>query len=55
MATARDQGEEGRVLKTFLDHTTEAALQAALAGVKTARELDMPRIRWLSAVMPREQ
>ena len=30
------KGEGGRVLKTSLDHTKEAALQAALAGVKAA-------------------
>jgi uncharacterized membrane protein len=28
------EGEGGTVLKTSLDHTKEAALQAALAGVK---------------------
>jgi len=30
------KGEGGTVLKTSLDHTKEAALQAALAGVKAA-------------------
>src|SRR5262249_21939805 len=30
------KGEGGRVLKTSLDHTKEAALQAALAGVQAA-------------------
>jgi uncharacterized membrane protein len=32
----RLKGEGGTVLKTSLDHTKEAALQAALAGVKAA-------------------
>jgi uncharacterized membrane protein len=30
------KGEGGTVLKTSLDHTKEAALQTALAGVKAA-------------------
>jgi uncharacterized membrane protein len=30
------KGEGGTVLKTSLDHTKEAALQAALAGVQAA-------------------
>ena len=30
------KGEGGKVLKTSLDHTKEAALQAALAGVQAA-------------------
>ena len=30
------KGEGGRVMRTSLDHTTEAALQAALAGVQAA-------------------
>jgi uncharacterized membrane protein len=32
----RLKGEGGTVLKTSLDHTKEAALQAALAGVQAA-------------------
>jgi uncharacterized membrane protein len=30
------RGEGGRVMKTSLDHTKEAALQSALAGVQAA-------------------
>jgi uncharacterized membrane protein len=30
------KGEGGKVMKTSLDHTKEAALQAALAGVQAA-------------------
>jgi uncharacterized membrane protein len=30
------KGEGGRILKTSLDHTKEAALQAALTGVQAA-------------------
>jgi uncharacterized membrane protein len=38
----RLKGEGGTVLKTSLDHTKEAALQAALAEVKAASSPDLP-------------
>jgi uncharacterized membrane protein len=39
------KGEGGTVLKTSLDHTKEAALQAALAACKRLRLLRPPELR----------
>jgi hypothetical protein len=39
------QGEGGTMLKTSLDHTKEAALQAALAGVQQLHLLRMSSAR----------
>jgi len=36
------KGEGGTVMKTSLDHTKEAALQAALAGVQAAVPASSP-------------
>ena len=39
----RLRGEGGTVMKTSLDHTKEAALQAALAGIKPTLPASFPR------------